>query len=270
MKSEITLPAPADTAHLPAAARLALRLLTRLQHGTLELTLPDGQRQCFGAGAPRARLTLRDWTPAAAAWRSGDIGFAETYIGGAWSSDDLVALLRLFARNRTAVESVIYGSFWGGLIHRFAHWLRRNSKVQAKRNIQAHYDLGNAFYELWLDPSMTYSSALFVDAPADPQPPASAEELAAAQRAKYKRVLEQLRLAPGSRVLEIGCGWGGFAAMAARAGHAVKGLTLSPAQLQYARARLQAQGLQAEFALQDYRDERGRYDGIASIEMFEA
>lgn len=270
MKSELVWPvtkAP-DISGYPAAARVALRMLARLEHGTLDLTLPDGRRARFGRGAPTAQLTLRDWTPVEAALRSGDIGFAETYIDGAWSSDDPVALLRLFIRNRAAAEAVIYGSFWGGLMHRLAHWLKRNTRAQAKRNIHAHYDLGNAFYELWLDPTMTYSSALFAGPQGDAPP--EADELAAAQRAKYARVLRQLRLAPGSRVLEIGCGWGGFAEAAARAGHAVKGLTLSPAQLQFAHARLARQGLRAEFVLQDYRDERDAYDGIASIEMFEA
>jgi cyclopropane-fatty-acyl-phospholipid synthase len=267
MRDELTLDA-AGSARPPAAARWALQLLERLAHGTLELTLPDGRRALFGSGAPHAQVRLHSWAPLEAALRSGDVGFADGYIAGQWWTDDLVGLLRLLIRNRAAIDSMIYGSFWGRLALRLRHLARRNTKAQAKRNIHAHYDLGNDFYALWLDSTMTYSSALFEDGV--PHGPASAHELAAAQRAKYARVLRQLQLPPASRVLEIGCGWGGFAETAARAGHSVKALTLSPAQLQHAQARLQRQGLTAQFALQDYRDERGRYDGIASIEMFEA
>jgi len=259
-----------DTSAYPRAARWALRLLERFSNGTLDLVLPDGQRTRVGAGSPRALIRLHNWIPVNAALRSGDIGFAEAFINGDWSTDDPVRVLRHFIRNRDAAETMIYGSFWGGLAYRLKHLLNSNTKSQAKKNIHAHYDLGNDFYALWLDPTMTYSSALFSARVVDPQAPASVGELAAAQQAKYQRVLDALRLAPGSRVLEIGCGWGGFAETAARAGHRVKGLTLSAAQLEFARERLGLQALPAELVLQDYRDERGQYDGIASIEMFEA
>lgn len=276
MNHELALasPGPApralDTSAFPSSARWALRMLDRFSSGTLELAFPDGQRARFGSGSPQAQIRLHNWSPIQAALRSGDIGFAESFASGDWSTDDPVRVLKYFVRNRDAAESMIYGSFWGGLAYRLKHWLNRNTKQQAKRNIHAHYDLGNAFYALWLDPTMTYSSALFPQPPADPHSPAGEDELAGAQQAKYRRVLDQLRLAPGSRVLEIGCGWGGLAEAAARAGHLVKGLTLSPAQLAYAQARLERQDLPAELALQDYRDEREQYDGIASIEMFEA
>ncbi|MBU6436526.1 MAG: cyclopropane-fatty-acyl-phospholipid synthase family protein, partial [Betaproteobacteria bacterium] len=147
--------------------------------------------------------------------------------------------------------------------------VRRNSKTQARKNIHAHYDLGNSFYRLWLDDSMTYSSALFSGAAAG----AVKGDLTAAQHAKYRRVIDELHLPAASRVLEIGCGWGGFAEIAAHVqGAHVTGLTLSTEQLAFARERLRAAGLaaQAEFRLQDYREEAGQYDGIASIEMFEA
>jgi cyclopropane-fatty-acyl-phospholipid synthase len=263
-------PQALDTSALDPSARWALRLLERFSSGTLELALPDGQQARFGAGNPQARLRLHNWAPVQAALSSGDIGFAEAYVNGDWSTDDPVRVLKYFVRNREAAESMIYGSFWGGLAYRLKHWLNRNTRAQAKKNIHAHYDLGNAFYALWLDPTMTYSSALFARAPVDPHAPAGDDELVPAQQAKYRRVLDELRLAPGSRVLEIGCGWGGFAETAARAGHLVKGLTLSPAQLRYAQARLERHDLPAELVLQDYRDEREQYDGIASIEMFEA
>ena len=263
-------PSAVDTSAYPASARWALRLMERFSNGALEVTLPDGQRARFGSGQPHARLRLHNWAPVQAALRSGDIGFAEAFIAGDWSTDDLVRVLQFFVRNREAAESMIYGSFWGGLASRLKHWLNRNTKAQARKNIHAHYDLGNAFYALWLDPSMTYSSALFAQAQVDPHAPAGDDEMAAAQRAKYQRVLAELRLAPGSRVLEIGCGWGGFAETASRAGHLLKGLTLSPAQLAFAQKRLERQDLPAELVLQDYRDEQGVYDGVASIEMFEA
>ena len=259
-----------DTSAYPRSARWALRLLQRFDNGTLDLELPDGQHACFGAGEPHARLRLHNWEPVRAAIRNGDIGFAESFIAGDWSSDDPVRVLRCFLRNRRAAEDVIYGSLWGRLAHRLKHWLNRNTKEQARRNIHAHYDLGNDFYALWLDPTMTYSSALFGQQRVDPQATAGEAEMIEAQQAKYRRVLDELRLSPGSRVLEIGCGWGGFAETAARAGHAVKGLTLSAAQLEYAQLRLAMQGLPARLLLQDYRDEREQYDGVASIEMFEA
>ena len=276
MNHELVLAAPGpaprslDTSAFPSSARWALRLLERFSGGTLELVFPDGQQARFGAGGPSAQVRLHNWKPVHAALRSGDIGFAEAFIDGDWSTDDPVRVLKVFVRNREAAESMVYGSFWGGLAYRLKHWLNRNTREQAKKNIHAHYDLGNAFYALWLDATMTYSSALFGDAPVDPHAPAGERELAAAQQAKYRRVLDELQLAPGSRVLEIGCGWGGFAETAARAGHLVRGLTLSAAQLGYAQGRLERQDLPAELVLQDYRDEHEQYDGIASIEMFEA
>ncbi len=262
-------PAPAASIALPLRRRWLLRLLARLDRGSLHLRFPDGQQALFGSGAPCADLALANWNPLAAALKSGDIGFAESYIAGDWSTSDLARLLALFIRNRSAAEQVIYGSSAGRLWYRIRHWLNRNTRAQSRKNIHAHYDLGNDFYALWLGRSMTYSSALFSEA-RDPHRPASARELEAAQRAKYARVLDELALARGSRVLEIGCGWGEFAVTAARAGQRVTGLTLSQAQLSFAHERLARDGLDATLKLQDYRDEHGRYDGIASIEMFEA
>jgi cyclopropane-fatty-acyl-phospholipid synthase len=259
-----------DTSRFPLQARLALRLLARLERGALEVRFPDGQHAVFGTDGPRARIELANWNVFGAALRSGDIGFAESFIAGDWTTDDLAGLLALFARNRAAVERFVYGSFWGCLAYRLRHLRNRNTKAKARENIHAHYDLGNDFYALWLDPTMSYSSALFGVPAHAAIAPVGEDALAAAQRAKYARVLDALELAPGARILEIGCGWGGFAEVAARAGHAVTGLTLSPAQLDYARARLRSQGLAADLRLQDYRDEHGIYDGVASIEMFEA
>ena len=268
--SDLALDTALNTARLPLHARGVLKLLQGFTHGTLELALPDGQRALFGRGAPHAQMTLANWKVIGAAVKSGDIGFAESFVAGDWASTDPARVLQVFIRNRAAAERVVYGSLWGTLLHRATHLLNRNTKRQAKKNIHAHYDLGNDFYALWLDPTMTYSAALFPQAQVDPHAPATGEELVAAQHAKYARVLTELHLAPGSRVLEIGCGWGGMAEAAARAGHSLTGLTLSREQLAWARERLARQGLAADLRLQDYRDEHGVYDGVASIEMFEA
>jgi cyclopropane-fatty-acyl-phospholipid synthase len=252
-------------ADYPARARFILQLLARLQHGALHLELPDGQTAQFGDDTYPVTLRLHDWSLFDAALKSGDIGFAETFINGSWTTDNLTGLIGLFIRNRQQVESLIYGRWWGNLIYRLQHLFNRNSRTGSRRNIHAHYDIGNDFYRLWLDPSMTYSSALFSNGHAD--------SLLDGQLAKYRRVLKQLKVTAGARILEIGCGWGGFAEIAAReTGAQVRGLTLSNEQLQFARQRMADAGLaaQADLLLMDYRDSQGQYDAIASIEMFEA
>ncbi len=248
----------------PAAARVILKLLSSLRHGALALRTPDGASRHYGDDSAPVALELKNWNLFNASMRSGDIGFAQTYIDGDWSTSNLAGLVELLARNRAAIESLVYGSWWGGLAYRIRHLLNRNSKAGSRKNIHAHYDIGNRFYELWLDPSMTYSSALFTGG--------AGTSLELAQAAKYGRILDQLALTPGARVLEVGCGWGGFAETAARAGAHVTGLTLSTEQLAYARQRMINVGLadQADLRLCDYRDSVGQYDAIASIEMFEA
>ena len=251
----------------PAAARAVLALLAQLRHGSLDVRLPDGTMAHFGdeaTGSPRAAITLRNWNACAAALKSGDIGFAETYIDGDWTTPDLATLLQVFTANRDEVEKVIYGSWWGSLLYRARHLFNRNSRRGSKKNIHAHYDLGNAFYRLWLDPTMNYSSAWFEgDRNGD---------LVAAQHAKVRRALVECGVGPGDRVLEIGCGWGALAEMAARDfGAEVTGVTLSAEQLDWARARLARANLSADLRFQDYRDiDDAPYDAIASIEMFEA
>jgi cyclopropane-fatty-acyl-phospholipid synthase len=249
---------------MPAAAHAVLRLLQQLEHGRLTLVTPGGQTLVFGDGQPHASIRLTNWNACAASLSRGDVGFAETWIAGDWETDSLAELLGLMVANRRVVDSALYGSWWGQLACRLRHALNRNTRAGSRRNIHAHYDLGNDFYREWLDPGMTYSSALFGG---DPM-----RTLADAQHAKYRRILDTLALPAGARVLEIGCGWGGFAEEAARDGLQVIGLTLSTEQLAWATARLQRAGLadRAGFALRDYRDERGRYDAIVSIEMFEA
>ncbi|MDP3222194.1 MAG: class I SAM-dependent methyltransferase, partial [Rubrivivax sp.] len=146
----------------PAAARAIFQLLRQLQVGTLDMQLPDGSQARFGHGAePRAAMRLNDWSVCPAALKSGDIGFAETWIAGGWTSPDLVALLKLFIANRDAIDKVVYGTWWGSLAYRVKHLLNRNSRRGSKKNIHAHYDIGNAFSRQWLDETMNYSSALF-------------------------------------------------------------------------------------------------------------
>jgi cyclopropane-fatty-acyl-phospholipid synthase len=253
----------------PAAARAAFGLLRQLRSGTLDLQLPDGTQMRFGSGAEteaRGAMRLRNWKVCGAALRSGDIGFAECFIDEDWTSPDLVELLKVFIANREAVESAIYGSWWGSLLYRIKHLLNANSRRGSRKNIHAHYDLGNPFYKLWLDETMSYSAAWFEGNPSG--------DLVQAQWAKVRRALDECRVQPGERVLEIGCGWGGLAEYAARHhGAHVTGVTLSTEQLAYAQQRLQAAGLagRADLRLQDYRDlDDGPFDAIASIEMFEA
>ena len=264
--------APAPTAArrrsgLPASARLLLHLLTRLSRGELVVRTPAGTLHTFGPGrddAGRGAFQFTDWRLARDVLRGGDVAFAEAYIAGRWTTPDLPALLTVLAHNESAIERAFHGKRWQQWLFRARHWLNANTKRQAKRNIVAHYDLGNAFYALWLDPTMTYSSALFDGDFARP--------LAIAQAAKYERILSELALPPGAHILEIGCGWGGFAETAARAGYRVTGLSLSDAQTEYARARIARAGFadRVTFRVEDYRDHKGRYDGVASIEMFEA
>jgi cyclopropane-fatty-acyl-phospholipid synthase len=249
----------------PAAARIVAALLARLQHGQLDLQWPDGSRSRFGSAVgPHAALQLADWAVCAQALRSGDIGFAEAYIDGRVRTPDLAALLRLFVANRDALEQAIYGQRLGAWLYRLKHLLRPNTRRGSRRNIHAHYDLGNTFYRLWLDDSMTYSSAWFTDG--------LAGDLHAAQQAKMRRALQAGGVTHGARVLEIGCGWGAVAEMAAREfGAQVTGITLSTEQLAEAQARNAGFAGQVDLRLQDYRDvDDAPFDAIVSIEMFEA
>jgi cyclopropane-fatty-acyl-phospholipid synthase len=250
----------------PLSSRLFLRLLKRLVHGHLQLTTPHGNTLMFGDlhQPPSAQLHIRDWRACASMLRSGDIGFAESYANGWIETPDLSALLRLCLRNQSELERMLFGGKLSSLWYRLLHWLRPNTRQGSRKNIQAHYDLGNDFYRLWLDRSWTYSSALFADD--------RSQSLESAQAAKYQRIIDQLGLRGGDHVLEIGCGWGGFAEHAAQRGIRVHGVTISPAQLQVAQQRLSASGLQslAKVELRDYRDLDGQYDAVVSIEMFEA
>jgi cyclopropane-fatty-acyl-phospholipid synthase len=249
----------------PWHARQVIHLLQEIEYGCLHLELPNGMELTVGHGTPNAYLKFSQWSAFRDVLSKGDIGFAEGYISGAWHTPDLTGVLNLLANNRRALDQAIYGRWWGRLYSRLRHLLNGNTKQGARRNIASHYDLGNDFYARWLDPSMTYSSARF-DGDLD-------LSLEAAQTRKYQHMVELLELPDGQSLLEIGCGWGGFAEYAARfAQHQVRGITLSREQLDFARVRIRQAGLsdQCSFDLQDYREEERQYDGIVSIEMFEA
>lgn len=247
--------------------RQIIQRLGRLHTGRLEVALPDGSLAVFQglAAGPEARLTIRSRRMVNRLFMAGSIGFAEGYMANDWDCPDLPALIYLLHLNEDALEpdfsrlQYLY-TFMSATRHR----LRRNSRRGSRRNIAYHYDLGNDFYALWLDETWTYSAALFAHAD---------EDLASAQRRKYARLLD--RLAPGrdDHVLEIGCGWGGFACYAAeQTGCRVTGITLSTEQLLFARERAREAGLEdrVQFELRDYRDIRQRYDHVVSIEMYEA
>ncbi len=240
--------------------------LRSLPRGRVDIVLPDGRRFRIDGAEPGhvAEITVENPDLFARLIREGDLGFSEAYMDGWWSTPDLQAFMDLMHDGNDAV----YDGFPGqGLVRtweRLRFWLQSNSKRQARRNISHHYDLGNDFYGLWLDETMTYSSAIFAS---------GQESMERAQTLKYASMVDQMGTEPGDHVLEIGCGWGGFAEYAARErGLRVTGLTISREQFNYAVERIEKAGLSdlVTFKLQDYRDERGTYDGIASIEMFEA
>jgi len=269
--------------YAPAAARSALRLLQNLRHGALTLHLPDGSQRRFGEHPqqhalhalhtphhPSASISLHNWNVFGAALKSGDIGFAESFIAGDWSTPNLTELLKVFSANRQEVDAMIFGSWLGRLLYRVKHMLHHNSRANSRKNIHAHYDLGNAFYSLWLDETMNYSSAWFEGD--------LSRALPQAQDAKVRRALDMAGVKRGYRVLEIGCGWGALAEQATVSrGASVVGVTLSTEQLDYANARMQGLGVstghgkRADLRLQDYRDIKDApFDAICSIEMVEA
>lgn len=249
----------------PIGRRLLSRIDKSLDQGAITVSLPKGgaPMRLGGRGAgPEAIVLINNWR---ALWRlatGGSSGWYEAWAAGEWESPDPVALFELFSLNRHSLAGTGRAQGVSRLLRRLWHKAHRNDRAGARRNIHDHYDLGNEFYELWLDPTMTYSSALFE------RPEESLEE---AQRAKLAAILARTATNPGDRILEIGCGWGSFAETAAKAGIGVHGITLSTEQKAYADARMARQGFdQVEIELVDYRDVTGTYDGVASIEMVEA
>eukprot|EP01137_Pigoraptor_chileana_P013761 Opistho-2@67634 len=248
----------------PLLHKLLDRIDAGLAAGAIFVTLPDGaQRRLGGRGpGPEAIVDIRSWR---ALWRlatGGSVGWYEAWQAGEWTSPDPVPLFDLFMRNRATLGDAGRAQGVTRLAKRVWHWMQRNDRDGARRNIAYHYDLGNDFYGPWLDAGMTYSSALFAE------PGVSLED---AQAAKLAAILERTGTRRGDTILEIGCGWGSFAEVAARAGRKVHGLTLSTEQKAYVDTRMAAAELDGvEVSLTDYRDVAGQYDAVASIEMVEA
>jgi cyclopropane-fatty-acyl-phospholipid synthase len=233
----------------------------RAECGSLHLTAPGGISRHFQGSrpGPQATFHIHEWDTLMMLVSRGDIGLGEAYIDGLWDTEDLDALFQYFLLNLDQLEGYAHGTWWNRMLFNFVNQvIRRNSPQGSKHNIRAHYDVGNEFYSLWLDESMTYSSALF--------PSNDNATLEQAQERKYGRILQRIGGSAGN-VLEVGCGWGGFAEAAAREGRQVTGITVSPAQHAFATQRL---GNKADIRLQDYRHTEGRFDAIVSIEMFEA
>ncbi|WP_094506765.1 SAM-dependent methyltransferase [Brucella thiophenivorans] len=266
-----------ETSHFPASAslgrsvlspsvRLLKRLLNQVRYGRLTLVLPSGQ-SVVAQGAqpgPEAKIIIKSWRCLRRLLAGGDIGFAQAYIEGDWTSPDLTSVIRFAARNRDTLLSTFRGSPLMRLVHRVGHLLNANTRRGSRKNIEAHYDLGNGFYSQWLDPSMLYSSAIFKE---------TTDSLEAAQEYKLKCIAQKLSLQGGEKILEIGCGWGALATYLADYGDAhVTGITLSPSQLAWGKNVVQKAGHNdaVDLRLQDYRDVKGQFDRIVSIEMFEA
>ena len=240
----------------------------RIERGRLTLILPDGDEHVVAGSEPGpvAQLHIHDYGFMRQVLRFGSVGFAEAYMDGTCSSPDIRAVMEFTVSNSKWFDSnALISHGIGNLLMRFLHKRRNNSQAGSRKNIAYHYDLGNEFYALWLDPSMTYSSAVFVD---------ETSALETAQREKYKRIAQLVDLKAGARVLEIGCGWGGFAEFAAKTyGAKVTGLTLSQKQLDYGQNRISRAGLDGAVDLRfcDYREHTDHnYDAVVSIEMFEA
>lgn len=253
-------------AGVPRLTRMGLRIMGSIQYGALEVTLPDGKKFSFRGPepGPEAVLNIHDWRFARKAIQGSDVGVGEAYMAGYWSSPDVTTFLELFCINRDATVEALQGNPLMRLALSVRHWLNANTKRGSRRNISAHYDLGNAFYREWLDPSMTYSSALYEE---------TTEDLETAQAKKYASLARETEIGPNHEVLEIGCGWGGFAEFVGKEiGARVKALTISREQFDFAKERIFKAGLneKVDVCFQDYRDETGKFDRIASIEMFEA
>ena len=252
--------------NLPRYFAQVFEMTKKMNTGRLDFELPDGR--IFRANGknpgPVSHLKINNSDVFARLIREGDLGFCDAYLDGWWSTPDLQVFLDLVHADNDEMYDAFPGMGMVRAWEKFRFWLQSNSKSQAKKNISYHYDLGNDFYKLWLDETMTYSSAIFKT---------GKESTKSAQIEKYSSLVNQMGAKEGDHILEIGCGWGGFAEYAAKErGLKVTGLTISKEQLKYAENRIKAAGLSdlVNFKLQDYRDERGKYDGIASIEMFEA
>lgn len=244
--------------------RMFLQILRKAKHGTIDLTLPNSVREKYGEGQPVIRVDVKTWAAIDLLFSKGDLGLAENIIEGSIEVDDTVALVEWACRNDQDLGQALHGTWYGTLAAYLRHFLNRNDRTGAKKNIMAHYDLGNEFYRLWLDPSMTYSSALFQN---------PGQDIHSAQMAKYDRIIDSLNVKAGDHLLEIGCGWGGFFSRAVeRTGCKVTAVMNSPQQAMHNQQKIIDQKISGHVTLlqQDYRDIQGQFDKVVSIEMIEA
>jgi cyclopropane-fatty-acyl-phospholipid synthase len=255
------------THRLSRALRLAIEFMGKIKIGSVDLILPDGRKFHFQGKqkGPHGSLTIHNERVVRKFLLKGKLGFHESYLDGDWSSPNMATFFDVILRNEHSIKENLMGKSWMRALEWIGHLVQPNTKSGSRKNIYHHYDIGNDFYGRWLDPSMTYSSALFSS------PDLSLEQ---AQRAKYQRILDQLQLKGHEHILEIGCGWGGFAHYAAEKFPSIKitAITISQAQYDYACQRLKQAGHsnRVEIILCDYRDIAGQFDHIVSIEMFEA
>lgn len=250
----------------PTTTKIFLAMMNKIQMGTLDLVLPCGERKIFNGKnpGPKAFLKINSHKVVKGLFSSSDIALAEAYRDGLIETDDPTSLMLLACLNQEILEKAFSGNFFGMIYYRLRHLTKFNSRKGSKKNIHAHYDLGNSFYKLWLDPTMTYSSAIFKN---------QDDSLEVAQQNKYQRIIDSLDLKPTDHILEIGCGWGGFATMAAiQSGCKVTCLTLSNEQALYSKKLVKELNLEEQIDIKicDYRDELGSYDHVVSIEMIEA
>jgi len=244
--------------------KIFLKILEKANYGTVVATLPDGVQKTYGNGNPEISIEVKDWSFFDKLFLKGDIALAEQIISGEVKVSDASLLIEWACRNDKDLRETFNGTYFGTFMVRLKHLLNRNDRARAKKNISQHYDLGNEFYSLWLDPSMTYSSGFFGQGP---------ENLQQAQLAKYDRAIDKLNLTEKDHLLEIGCGWGGFFHRAVeKTGCKVTAITLSKEQAEFAKRRIQDSGMEnnVQLQLKDYRDIEGRFDKVVSIEMIEA
>lgn len=245
-------------------SKLFFKTLSKINKGKITILTPDNQTIVYEGKEEGVNVTvsIKDWKFTENLFLKGDIGLGESYIEGHWESNDINGLIKLGIDNYKVLKRVIKGQLLKILMYRFKHlFINRNTRSGSKRNIYTHYDIGNKFYKLWLDPTMSYSSALYEN---------ESISLEEAQNKKYQNILDQLSLKEGDHILEVGCGWGGFMEYAAKRNYKVTGVTISQEQYDYAVERLAGYGDLCTVKLEDYRDINGEYDHIVSIEMFEA